>query len=58
MTKKTSGIDCPARTVREEDLQAVVLRTINDFSSRDTIIPILKENIEKVIGSGNTGYGI
>ncbi|MCD8325973.1 MAG: hypothetical protein LUC90_04615 [Lachnospiraceae bacterium] len=55
MTKKTSGIDCPARTVREEDLQAAVVKAINDvFSGRDTIIPILKENIEKVIGSGNT----
>ncbi|MCD7868154.1 MAG: recombinase zinc beta ribbon domain-containing protein [Clostridiales bacterium] len=55
VTKKTSGIDCPARTVREEDLQAAVVKAINDvFSGRDTIIPILKENIEKVIGSGNT----
>ncbi|MCD8396264.1 MAG: recombinase family protein, partial [Lachnospiraceae bacterium] len=52
--KKKSGIECPARTVREEDLQAVVVKAINDvFSGRDTIIPILKENIEKVIGSGN-----
>ncbi len=54
MKKKTSGIECPARTVREEDLQAVVVKAINDiFAGRDTIIPVLKENIEKVIGSGN-----
>ncbi len=54
VTKKTSGIDCPARTVREEELQAAVVKAINEvFSGRETIIPILKENIEKVIGSGN-----
>ena len=28
--KKSSGIDCPARTIHEEDLQAAVVTTIND----------------------------
>ena len=28
--KKTIGIDCPAKTIREEDLQAAVLTAIND----------------------------
>lgn len=48
--EKTSGIDCPARTIREEDLQAAVLTAINDtFNRKDEIIPTLMEIIQDVI---------
>ena len=48
--KKSSGIDCPARTIREEDLQAAVVTAINDaWSKRDTVLPALKENIRSAI---------
>ena len=48
--KKSSGIDCPARTIREEDLQAAVVTAINDaWSRRDSVLPVLKENIRSAI---------
>ena len=48
--KKSSGIDCPARTIREEDLQAAVVTTINDaWSKRASVLPALKENIRSTI---------
>ena len=48
--KKSSGIDCPARTIREEDLHAAVGTAINDaWSKRDSILPALKENIRSAI---------
>lgn len=48
--KKTSGIDCPARTIREKDLQAAVLTAINDtFNKKDEIIPTLMKIIQDVI---------
>lgn len=48
--KKSSGIDCPARTIREEDLQAAVVTAINDaWSKRDSVLPALKENIRSAI---------
>lgn len=51
--KKDSGIDCPARTLREEDLHAAVLTAINDAWSRKAdIIPALKENIKAVLDGG------
>lgn len=51
--KKDSGIDCPARTLREEDLHAAVLTAINDAQSRKAdIIPALKENIKAVLDGG------
>lgn len=43
--KKSSGIDCPARTIKEEDLQAAVVTAVNDAWSRRDILPVLKENI-------------
>ena len=44
--KKKSGIDCPARTIREEDLHAAVVTAINDtWARRDKVIPALKENL-------------
>lgn len=48
--KKSSGIDCPARTIREEDLQAAVVTAINDaWSKRDSVLPALKKNIRSAI---------
>ena len=50
MLKKSSGIDCPARTVREEVLQAAVVTAINvAWSRKDAVLPALKENIRAVI---------
>ena len=48
--KKSSGIDCPARTIHEETLQAAVVTAVNDaWSNRDAIIPKLRENIRTVL---------
>lgn len=52
--KKSSGIDCPARTIHEEDLQAAVVTAINDaWSRRDILLPVLKENIRTTV-NGDT----
>ena len=51
--KKDSGIDCPARTLREEDLHVAVLTAVNDAWSRKAdIMPALKENIKAVLDGG------
>ena len=48
--KKSSGIDCPARTIHEEDLQAAVVTAVNDaWSRKDAILPELRENIRSVL---------
>jgi len=48
--KKKSGIDCPARTLREEDLHAAVVTAVNDaWSRKDNVLPVLKENIRSVL---------
>ena len=48
--KKSSGIDCPARTIHEEVLQAAVVTVVNDaWSRRDAILPKLQENIRAVL---------
>lgn len=50
--KKSSGIDCPARTIREENLHAAVLTAINDaWARKDAVIPVLQENIRQVLES-------
>ena len=50
--KKSSGIDCPARTIREEELHAAVVTAINDaWSQKDSILPVLQENIREVLES-------
>ncbi len=52
--KKNSGIDCPARTIREDDLQAAVVTAVNDaWSRRDILLPVLKENIRTTV-NGDT----
>lgn len=54
--KKKSGIDCPARTLREEDLQAAVVTAVNDaWSRKDSVLAILKENIRSVLDGGIEG---
>ena len=48
--KKSSGIDCPARTIHEEVLQAAVVTAVNDaWSRKDVVIPRLRENIRFVL---------
>lgn len=41
------GPDCQARTVREELLQQIAIKAINEaFREKETILPLLRENIE------------
>ena len=48
--KKSRGVDCSARTIHEEVLQAAVLTAVNDaWSKRNDIIPKLRENIRAVL---------
>ena len=48
--KKSSGIDCPARTIKEEVLQAAVVTAVNDaWSRKESILPELRENIRSVL---------
>ncbi|WP_019003332.1 recombinase family protein [Succinimonas amylolytica] len=54
LQKKRSKIDCPARTVNETDLHAVVLKAINEvYAKQDNFLPQLKANIAKVLGISN-----
>lgn len=47
------GPDCPARTLKEEELKAAIVEAVNDaFTNRDSVLPMLKENILVVIGGG------
>lgn len=48
--KKSSGIDCPARTIREKDLQKAIVTAVNDaWARKDAILPVLQENIRAVL---------
>lgn len=48
--KKSSGVDCPARTIHEEVLQAAVVTAVNDaWFRKDVILPELRENIRSVL---------
>ena len=52
--KKSSGIDCPARTIREEDLQMAVVTAVNDaWARKDIVLPALKANVQAVV-NGDT----
>lgn len=54
--KKKSGIDCPARTIREENLHEAVVTAVNDaWSRKDSVLAILKENIRSVLNGGIEG---
>lgn len=48
--KKSSGIDCPARTIHEDELQAAVVTAVNDaWFRKDAVLPILRENLRAVL---------
>lgn len=50
MLKKSSEIDCPARTIEETVLHDAVVTAVNDaFAQKNIVIPLLKQNIEEVI---------
>lgn len=52
--KKESGIDCPAKTIKEEDLKSAVLTAVNDtFSKKDEIIPVLMDIIKDAVDEDN-----
>ena len=47
------GSACPARTIKEEDLQAAVVYAVNKFfSCKNRVIPTLMENVCSVIDGG------
>ena len=47
------GPDCPARTIKEEDLQSAVVAAVNEiYSCKDRVIPVLMENVRSVIDGG------
>lgn len=53
--KKDSAVDCPARTVKEYELHAVVVEAINNvYAEMDAYLPQLKVNIEKILTSSNS----
>ncbi len=53
--KKTSGIDCPARTVTEDDLHKVIVTAVNQaLDGSDTFLPALKAGIKKALSSPNS----
>lgn len=48
--KKSSGIDCPARAIREEELHTAVVTAINDtWTQKDRILPILQKTSERFL---------
>lgn len=54
--KKDRDFDCPARTVMEADLHAVVVQAINEVCAKQELyLPQLKANIEKMLGDDNSG---
>ena len=54
LQKKRSKINCPARTVNERDLHAIILKAINEvYAKQDDFLPQLKANIAKVLGISN-----
>jgi len=51
VTRLTQGEECTGRSVSEETLHAAVASAVNTaYANRDEIIPVLKENIEDVVG--------
>lgn len=48
--KGQMDFDCPARTVKEEVLQGAIVTAVNDaYSGRDTVISLLKKNIQETV---------
>ena len=55
LRKKTSGIDCPARTVTEADLHKVIVTAVNQaLDERDSFLPALKESVGRALSSSNS----
>nr|WP_298510266.1 recombinase family protein [uncultured Ruminobacter sp.] len=55
LRKKRSAIDCPARTLNEAELHAVVLKAVNEvYAKQDNFIPQLKANVEKALMNSNS----
>ena len=53
--KKTSGIDCPARTLYETDLHTGVVTAINQIIARkDELLPGLKLAVERAFADNNS----
>ena len=51
VTRLTPGEECVGRSIPEEDLHAAIASAVNTaYANRDDIIPVLKENIEAVVG--------
>lgn len=56
LRKKTSGIDCPARTVTEADLHKVIVTAVNQvLDERESFLPALKESVGRALSSTNSG---
>ncbi len=56
MEKKERGTDCPARTISEPELHAVIVQAVNEvFANQNVYLRQLKENIIKVVGEYNSG---
>lgn len=54
--KKRSGIDCPSRTITEEDLQAAVVTAVNDaWARKGVVIQALKGNVRYALNEDTEG---
>lgn len=54
--KKTSGIDCPARTVKEEELHRTVVEAINRVLDQDDDFFVkYQQSVEAALGLDNAG---
>ena len=52
--KKTSGIDCTARTVTEAELHTAVVKAVNEvFAKKDDYLVQLRENISKALDNSS-----
>ena len=55
LEKKKSSVECHSRTIFEEDLQAAVVKAINQvITERNDFLPGMKAAIKKAIGQRNT----
>ncbi len=55
--KKDNNVNCPARTVKETELQEAVTKAVNEvYAGQDGYLPQLWANIEKVLLDDNSGH--
>ena len=55
LKKKQNDINCQSRTIFEKDLHAAVVTALNQvIAERDEMLPILEQNVAKVVGSSNS----